>query len=272
MKETAKWIGLLPIIVWALLLTGCRSQRSITNINKQTNEQLAPLATPPTDVTTITAKTNITIDYNGHAITVKGKLRMRRDEVVQMTLTALGVVEIAFIEFTPQGAYIIDRINKRYTLLDYSSEVLNSAGINFATIQGLFWNRIFIPGEKEAWKQLNDFRIMASEKCLLIEPERQRLLKCYFYTDNEYKQLQQTQLNLQHYEAVWQYGMFNTIGTYTYPTVFDISLSGTSRSIAAHITLSNLSVSDTQWKSGTNLSNYKKVELEQLLSIIDLFS
>lgn len=271
MKQTVKWIGILPIIVWVLMLTGCRSHSSITSINKRAIAQLVPLAKPHTDVTTLTAKTGITIDYDGNPITVKGKLRMRRGESIQLTVNALGVVEIALIEFTPQGVYIIDRINKRYALLDYSSGLLNSAGINFSTIQALFWNRIFIPNEKEVWKQPDNFRIVTTENQQLIEPKRQRLLKCHFYTDSEFEQLQQTQLNIQDYEVVWQYGMFNTIDTYIYPSIFDISFSDSSYSISAHITLNGVSVADTPWKSGTNLTNYKKVELEQLLSVLNMF-
>lgn len=272
MRQTAKWIGLLPMIVWTFMLTGCRSQSSITNISKLANTQLAPLAMPHTDITSLTAKTGITIDYDGKPITVKGRLRMRSDEVIQLSVTALGVVEVALIEFTPQGAYIIDRINKRYALLDYSSGLLNSVGVNFSTIQALFWNRIFIPGEKEVWKRLDNFRIVTTENRQLIEPKRQRLLKCHFYTDNEFEQLQQTQLNIQDYEVVWQYGIFNTIDTYVYPSIFDISFSDSSYSISAHITLSGVSVADAQWRGGTNLTNYKKVELEVLLSVLNLFS
>ena len=63
--------------------------------------------------------------------------------------------------------------------------------------------------------------------------------------------------------------MFSTIDSHSYPMDFDISLSGSSRTIGAHITLNNVSTTDTAWKSGTNLSNYKKVELEQLLSILN---
>lgn len=273
MQRTLRKMSLFSVALLMLTLVGCRSQRTATSTDNKhhIHKQLAPLATPHSNINAFTAKTHITVDYNGHAMSVKGKLRMRHDEVVQVTFTALGVVEIAFIEFTPQGAYIIDRINKRYAKIDYSSGILSSAGINFTTIQSLFWNRLFIPGEKESWKQLDEFRVSPSGNQTLIEPQRQRLLKCQFYTDNEYQQLQQTRLNLQHYEAIWQYSTFNMIGTHTYPTSFDVSISGSSRAIGAHITLSDISTTDTGWKSGTNLSNYKEVEFDQLLSILNMF-
>lgn len=272
-KQISLSLALLPTLLLVMLLAGCRTSRNTADTAKkarqQTYEQLAPLARPQSDMTTLTAKAVAALDYNGHTINVKGRLRMRRDEVIQVTITALGVVEIAFIEFTQQGVYIIDRVNKRYALLDYSSKLLQGVGVNFSTIQSLFWNRLFIPGKEQVWNHLDDFRITTTENAQLIEPESSMLLKCQFYTDKAFTRLQQTDLALRHYKATWRYDMFSTIDSHSYPLDFDISLSGSSRTIGAHITLNNVSTTDTAWKSGTNLGNYKKVEFEQLLSILN---
>ena len=147
---------LLSAIVLALMVTSCRTGRIADKgvVKKvQQNEQLLPLAQPHERFTDLTARTSVTIDYNQRPISLKGRLRMRRDEVVQLTFTALGIVEVAMIEFTPQEICVIDRVNKKYVKLDYSSGVLSSIGLNFATIQALFWNRIFIPGREKAWEQ-----------------------------------------------------------------------------------------------------------------------
>lgn len=258
-----------------LTFTGCRTKRAATEdtesiSRKQRSELLTPLAQYPTDVWLVSSRATITLDYNGNAITVKGRLRMRRDEVIQMSFTALGLMEVACIELTPKGAYLIDRINKRYALLDYSSGVINYAGINFNTIQALFWNRIFIPGEKEVWNNTENFSLNVAGTQCLVEPSRQRILKCKFYTDASCKQLQQTNLTLQQYAATWRYGQFETIGTYAYPTIHDISVNDASYAVGAHISLTEVSTLDTGWKSTTDLSRYKEVDLEQLMSIINM--
>lgn len=265
----------LVALVLMVMLAGCRTGRNAEDkaarIKKQQQyEQLAELAKPQQGLTDITARTNVNVSYNGHSIRVKGKLKMRRDEAVQMTFTALGLMEVACVEFTPKAAYIVDRIGKRYTRIDYSEGMLKSVGANFATVQALFWNRLFIPGKDDAWKQPEDFEIMSTDTRQCVEPARQRMLRCYFYTDEEYKQLQQTRLELSHYEGTWQYSMFESLGNHSFPTTFDVSLSGSSRTVGANIALSSISYTDTTWKSGIDLSRYKEVKLEELMSILNI--
>lgn len=268
------YINLAVVTLLILALTGCRTSRraesSATFSKKQRNEILVPLTQYPADVQFMNAKTAITLDYNGHTVTLKGRLRMRRDEVVQMSITALGVVEIAVVEFTAKGAYIIDRVNRRYALFDYSSGWMNLAGINFSAVQGLFWNRLFMPGEKGAWRHVGDFTIGHADAQLLIEPNRQRMLKCTFYTDADCKQLQQTDLSLQQYAATWRYDDFELLGSYVYPATHDVSVSGSVHTIGAHIELSGISTLDTGWQSGIDLSRYKQVDLGQLMNILEM--
>ena len=262
-------------VLLTLALTGCRTTRTTTDApatftRKQRNVLLTPLTQYPTDVQAVTAKTAIAFNYEGYSATVKGRLRMRRDEVVQMSVTALGLMEIASIEFTPKGAYIIDKVNKRYAVFNYSSGWLSLAGIDFNTVQALFWNRIFIPGEQEAWKNLGNFTVTNTGTRCLVEPNNQRTLKSQFYTDADCKQLQQTNLNLKQYAATWQYSQFEATDDYTYPTTHDVLVSGSSRSVGANISLSNVSTLDTGWNGTTDLSRYKEVDLDQLLSILNM--
>ena len=272
--KTKSYLHLTVAALLTLTFMGCRTKQAAestaTLTKKQRCELLIPLAQYPADVQAMTAKTTITLDYEGYSTTLKGRLRMRRNEVVQMSITALGLMEIASIEFTPKGAYLIDRVNKRYALLDYSSGLANYAGINFSAVQALFWNRLFIPGEKEAWNNTGDFVLTDAGTQCLVEPSRQRLLKCKFYTDADCKQLQQTDLAIQKYAATWRYEQFETIDSYAYPTAHDISVSGVPYAIGAHIELTGISVLDTGWNSTTDLSRYKEVDLEQFLSLLNM--
>ena len=273
MTKKIKTTTLAVIALLTLGLTGCRTTRQAESValsKKQRTELIAPLAQYPDEVKTLSTRATIALNYNGLSATVKGRLRMRRDESIQISITALGLMEIANIELTPKAAYIIDRVNKRYALLDYSSGLLSNIGINFSTMQALFWNRLFIPGEKDVWNNAGDFSLnMTSTQCL-IEPNRQRILKCKFYTDADCKQLQQTDLSLQHYTATWRYSQFETTDTYSYPTMHDVSINDATYAMGARIGLTEISTLDTGWKGSTDLTRYKKVDLEQLLSIIEM--
>lgn len=273
LTKTRKSLCILICFVLATALTGCRTSRNVEKqeqrLKKQYSEQVLQLAKPRADITDFTARTSMTLDYGMGSINVKGRLKMRRDEAIQMTFTALGLMEVACVEFTPQSIHIIDRINKRYAKIDYASGILSNIGVNFATIQALFWNRIFIPGKENIWEQPEDFEIKVSDNQLCVTPARQRMLRSYFYTDEDCRILQQTLLELSHYEVVWRYDDFEQMGAQNMPTLFDVSLSSSSFAAGAHITLSSISTTDNTWKSGVDLSRYKLVEFDELLSILN---
>lgn len=266
-------LSILACLILVVALTGCRTHRSAEKqelrLKKQYSEQVVQLAKPQAGLTNLTARTSITLDYGVGSVNVKGRLKMRRDEAIQMTVTALGLMEVACVEFTPQHIYLIDRINKRYTKIDYASGMLNNIGVNFETIQSLFWNRIFIPGKADAWQQAEDYEIKVSGNQLCVTPARQRMLKSFFYTDEDCRQLQQTLLELSHYGAIWRYDDFEQFDGQDLPTTFDISITSSSYAAGAHIALSSISTTDNSWKSGVDLSRYEAVEFDELLSILN---
>lgn len=272
-QMTTRKLSILACLILVVALTGCRTHRSAEKqelrLKKQYSEQVVQLARPQAGLTNLTARTSITLDYGVGSVNVKGRLKMRRDEAIQMTVTALGLMEVACVEFTPQHIYLIDRINKRYTKIDYASGMLNNIGVNFETIQSLFWNRIFIPGKADAWQQAEDYEIKVSGNQLCVTPARQRMLKSFFYTDEDCRQLQQTLLELSHYGAIWRYDDFEQFDGQDLPTTFDISITSSSYAAGAHIALSSISTTDNSWKSGVDLSRYEAVEFDELLSILN---
>lgn len=73
---------------------------------------------------------------------VGGSLRMRRDAVIQLSLTKFGI-EGARLVFTPDSITVLDRINKRYVRASYA-ELQRSLALDrpfsFAVVQRFFWN------------------------------------------------------------------------------------------------------------------------------------
>ena len=89
-----------------------------------------------------TSKVRVTITQNGKEITTNGSLRMRYDDVIQITLVdpLLGIAEVGRVELSPDNVLIIDRMNKRYVSTSYEEfSALKSRNIDFRTIQTFFW-------------------------------------------------------------------------------------------------------------------------------------
>ncbi len=100
----------------------------------------------------LTAKVKFTLDMNGKSVSTSGTLKMKKDDVIQISLVdpILGAMEVGKMEFTKTRVLIIDRINKQYVDVPYSDVAfLQKANIDFNTLQSLFWNEVFQPGKKD---------------------------------------------------------------------------------------------------------------------------
>ena len=81
---------------------------------QQQAERMQTLTRPAEGMTDLTAKMGVDMDYNSRPVSFKGRLRMRYNEVIQVSFTAFGLMEIASLEVRPDVVYIIDRVNKKY--------------------------------------------------------------------------------------------------------------------------------------------------------------
>lgn len=158
-----KTTSLLKVAVLALpllLLTACHS-------NKKVVEQPKPVAPDAYEQSQfiqkvnktqhpaqfVTSKMKFTVEYGPQQISLTGNLKMKRDEVIRLQLMAFGFVEAGRLEFTKDYVLIMDKINKQYLKVPYNYvDFLRNSGINFYTLQALFWNELFVPGNK----QVND--------------------------------------------------------------------------------------------------------------------
>lgn len=99
-------------------------------------------------VKSLTSKIDLTLGRGSDGLTVAGTLKMRRDEMIRLQVTPMGLMEVGRLEFTPDSVLVIDRINKEYARAAYDElTFLADNGIDFYTLQSLFWNELFLPGE-----------------------------------------------------------------------------------------------------------------------------
>lgn len=100
-------------------------------------------------VKNISSKIDLTLGSGSDALSVAGTLKMRRDEVIRIQVTPLGLMEVGRLEFTPDSVLIVDRMNKEYARAAYDEvPFLTANDIDFYMLQSLFWNELFLPGEQ----------------------------------------------------------------------------------------------------------------------------
>ena len=224
----------------------------------------------------ITSKVKFSVEVGPQKLTLTGNLKMKRDDVIRLQLMAFGFVEAGRIELTHDYVLIMDRINKQYLKTPYMSvDFLRNSGLNFNTLQALFWNELFKPNEGRAQKQHSanssgtvystlesgddmiisltegkmDYSWLASKKNALIK------MANILYKDRFNGN---TQLN-------WDYDQFEMVNKKMFPKKSGIVLTTPDKEVKLNMTL-NYVGSDTEWETRTEISNkYREVTVDEIL-------
>lgn len=267
-------------LLTVLLLAGCHSSK---NLEKTPSTPLTPSTTKggmqaenyvkrvcanaQTD-NTLTAKIKMTLNSGGKDISVNGTLRMKRDDVVQLSLTFLGF-EVARMEFSSDDVLLIDRYNKRYVRAQYGDlKFLRQAGLDFHALQALFWGELFCPGQKNI-DGGGSFALSTSGEHTLLTLNHTPQLKYVFSTLSESAAIDQ--LTVTGKEAArsgkfqWQYGDFTTLSGRPFPTTMKCSVMGLGKSLGFSLALSRLDHA-TNWEGHTSVSSkYTLMKADELL-------
>lgn len=121
-------VKILFILLVAAMLTSCSATKQLTK---------GQAAETTAQAEAVSAR--VAMDIQGADLSCTGRLRMLRDDVVQLNLTFMGM-NVGTLEFTPDSVLLVDRINRRYVYARYQDvTVLRERSIDFAKLQGLFW-------------------------------------------------------------------------------------------------------------------------------------
>lgn len=220
----------------------------------------------------IRGKMNIALKAGSTPLEATGTIKMKRDEIIQLSVVAFGLMEVARMELTPDYLFIQDRYHKRYLQARWEDiPALHSAGIDFRAFQALFWNELFVPGQT-AQPMDGDFDSQAAGKKIRLQPKAARQqVGALFYTDDARKLLQQTSLvssdSKVRFDGVC--GGWNPLDGKPFPTTLRLQVSAKGKAFAADLTFTHLQVDEAMGDIRTSVSagKYTKVTIEEILSL-----
>ncbi len=225
----------------------------------------------------LSSKIKFTASSGEKNLSVAGSLKMKKDEVIRIQLTPLGLIEAGRLEFTKDYVLIMDRINKEYIKASYSDiDFLEKNGLDFYTLQALFWNCLFIPGtEKVTESSLKKFSVSQEDddKDVIIslsfgdinyEWKIDKSSAHINSVDMNYGENTSNQTNVK-----CTYKDFSSLGAKTFPTNITLSLKSNlikgSSEISMNLSLSNMDTSD-DWETKTEISSkFKQVSVQDIM-------
>lgn len=214
-------------------------------------------------------------------ITVPGSLHMRKNQIIrlQLFIPLLGT-EVGRMDFTPDYVLIVDRIHKQYIKADYNQiDFLKKQGINFYSLQALFWNQLLVPGkDKLSDSDLKDFNVNLNEKnqnvplilqkgqmnyCWEADKTSGKINKATItYRDSKFGT---SRLN-------WNYSDFANVGVKQFPATqvfeFVTDASKQVRKVKVSIEMDKVET-DSDWSTETQLSSkYTQIDAQDALGKI----
>lgn len=274
MRQTLQYA--IFLIITLFTFASCRTVKELRNSRyKDKGEQaiLRRLLAEPEQPELTSALTISTAD-----LTLSGQLRMRWNRSIQISANMMGLMEIARIEFLPDHLLIIDRTGRRYCKAPYSQiPYLSSMGVDFYTLQSLFWSRAFAPGNPELRQALDHIRPVAdTESQTIYTSGHNSPMDPYLctFTVSDSGELVKTRiaatLAAALYTLDFSYGSIEKLKEgNTFPTAWNITLRTVAWEAPINVTLRNLSVQPRDWADETAVgSRYRQVTIEELLEEI----
>lgn len=275
MKEIRKMLSLAGVLVMLLWITGCRSAENASrgdisgSVAASAEAYKQKVQTNAQTSSALTARIKMAVNLAGSDVSVSGTLRMKRDDVVQLSATVLGM-EVGRVEFSPEDVLIIDRFNGRYVRAAYDRvSFLRNAGLNFYALQALFWNELFVPGKTSvSTADLQRFKSSVSGGHTLLLLDDAPKLDYRFLTITESATIDR--LTVESKEGatrgklIWKYDNFTTLNGKPFPTQMSVNVSGVGKDGGLVLTLSKLN-NAADWQSHTTPSSkYKECDADAL--------
>ena len=228
----------------------------------------------------IVSSIDFTIDTGSKNISVGGSIRLRKDDVMRIQLTALGLMEVGRLEFTKDYVMIVDRIHKEYIKADYNKvDFMKRNGLNFYTLQALFWNMLFVPGEANMTDRLLEkFTVDLATKGVMVPLSlKNGNMEYVWQTESKTGLIRETDVTYSDKangttKLSCKYDNFKSLGTKQYPHLLTLNaqsvISKKPRNVTITIKMDGAKMS-SDWETRTTLSSkYKEVSADEVLEKI----
>lgn len=219
----------------------------------------------------ITSKIKFKLKLGDKEVSLGGSLRMKKDDVIRLQLTAFGLVEAGRVEFTKDYVLVMDRINKQYIKADYRDvDFLRQSGLNFYSLQALFWNELFLPNRQRVDEEsLSAYSVSLGSAAATIALSSGNMRYewsagtadgCITAFSGSYSGGGTGKTGMD-----WGYSSFRKMGTTQFPTSNTITITGTKKPVSVDLQLTNPN-NDGDWETRTEVSSkYRQVSLDDIM-------
>ena len=268
----------MALMALPLVLASCGSKKVVQQekpvvVNTEDAKFLDKVKENAVSTKFITSKVKFTVEVGAQNITLTGNLKMKRDDVIRLQLMAFGFVEAARLEFTKDYVLIMDRINKQYLKAPYISiDFLRNSGLNFNSLQAMFWNELFQPNRTTlSDEDMQKFTTNTDSEDVVISLSDTKIDYSWLANQNTGRIkmtniLYKDRLN-GNSQLNWDYVGFTQLenSNKQFPNDMKVTLNTQNKEVKLGIKLNYIG-HETEWETRTEVSNkYREVNIDEIL-------
>ena len=253
----------------SLLLVGCKTRKNTLEtkvIDMETMELITASPSVALPRTCLSSNLKLSVNVDGNPFSAKGTMRVKEGCGVQIGMTALGLVEIACLEFLPKNMRLIYKIGKEYAEIPYSDvSFLQNTGIDYDMLESVLLNRLFSPDGRPFLLAMKDMTFANEGNCATVTTAETNGVVYKFYIDRTTGELVQSEgAHVDGGKVICKYSNFYTVNGVTFPHVILLTLEGVGSNASLQFILDRVDTGDFNF-TPRRVSSYGKLEIEQML-------
>ena len=245
------------------MFASCRSSKVIQK-NELREQAVEYLANPA--VKEISGKITLTSGNKG-PFTLK--IKMRWNDCIHISYSVLGLMEVASVDILPRKVVIVNSLNDVYCEMKYSDiPYIGIAKIDFRTIQGLLWDRMFVYGQSDILEASSHIEMLLKDRKSGKKIFTDNLSDFRFEFDDADRLTSISKSGVL-YKAFAGYSGFTDVSDgLNMPDMIDLSVTYGKKYMSAQLRYSGLSKSSTRGEIYTDVSSLAQISFDDMLKII----
>lgn len=255
------------------VLVGCSAPKRLVKGNGISSSEVAVFSALPSfnrDAGYLSANVRMTATVNGESASTKGKLRIRRGEGVQVSATAMGLMEAACFEFLPDVVRFIYKIDKIYAESPYRDvSFLQGTGTDYTVLESLLMNAVFSQDGRPLREALPGMSCVDTGGYMtLVTSGRGRSVYSFTFEKSSGNLIRCEGKYADGGLFVCRYSDFVAVDGVPYPSVVELEFDGEGNEASLLFKMSGIKSSEFKFSPRRVSAAYERVSLEGLLDSV----
>lgn len=263
--------SILIFCLSVFLLAGCSTKNvaRLYKVESATSEELSALPSMSADRQYLSGSVRLTTEVDGEGSSLRGKIRVDSENGIQLGVVAMNMVEVACLEFYPDYARIIHKMEKAYSDVQYRDlPFFSHLGIDYGILEATLFNRVSVDGKNIA--SAADASIQDAGESLSLSYDGTDGASCRFFIEKATGNLVLAEREFRDgVKVVCRYSGFKPMGAVYYPHTIELSLEGADIPMSLRFDFGTLKDEKFDFSPRKIKNSYERLDVDSLMRLLN---